>query len=129
MLRCLSWVVFLPLLWFSPTAVGERSAPDENAVTDVTDGHAIVNALIAIPTIGERLGADGLTVGRMTRQVVEAGVTEYVLHVRTCAMCNPGLAKSGFVTITADERPTYMDGPVEYAVSFTIENVNPDESK
>lgn len=91
-------------------------------MTEVPDGHAIVNAFISDPAIGERLKADGLSVGRMTRQAIQPGVTEYVLYVRTCAMCDPGRAKSGYVTITEDERPTYMDGAIEYAVSFSIES-------
>lgn len=36
-------------------------------------------------------------------------------------VCNPGVAKSGFVTITEDVRPTYRDAPVKYSVSFSIE--------
>jgi len=121
MVRCLRFVVVPVLLAISPGAFCDAKDAETGAVSEVTDGHAIVNALISDPTISERLKADGLSVGRMTRQVLQPGITEYVLYVHTCGMCNPGKAKTGFVTITENMRPTYMDGPIEYSVSFSIE--------
>lgn len=117
----LRFTILSLLILFSLAAVCDPRDTDENSATEVSDGSAIVNALISNPVIGERLRKDGLSVSRMTRQVLQPGVTEYVLYVHTCAMCDPGRAKSGFVTITEDERPTYMDAAIEYTVSFTIE--------
>jgi len=118
---CSRFAILSLFALFSLTGVCDPRDPEENAVTEVPDGHAIVNALISEPSIAERLSADGLSVSRMTRQVLQPGVTEYVLYVHTCAMCDPGRAKSGSVSIIEDERPTYMDAPIEYAVSFSIE--------
>lgn len=115
------FVMLAVLVSLSPVTPCDSKDHEGGAVTEVSAGHAVVNALIADPGIGERLRADRLSVGRITRQVLQPGVTEYVLYVHTCAMCDPGRAKTGFVTITEDVRPTYMDGPIDYAVSFSIE--------
>ena len=121
--RKLRFVILSVLVSFSPVTVCDSKDHEENAVTDIAYGQAVANALISDPTIGERLRADKLTAGRITRQVIQSGVTEYVLHVHTCAMCDPGEAKRGSVSITEDARPTYMDGPIEYSVLFNIESV------
>ena len=121
MIRCFRIVVLLVLVTCSTIALCDLKDPEQNAVTEISAGHAIVNAFISDPAIGERLRQDRLSVGRMTRQLIEPGVTEFVLYVHTCPMCNPVEAKSGFVTITEDVRPTYMDAPVKYSVSFSIE--------
>lgn len=92
-------------------------------MTDIANAHAVANAFISDPTIGERLREDGLAANGVTRKVIQPGVTEYVLHVNTCAMCDPSKAKTGFVTITEDIRPTYMDGPIEYSITFSIESL------
>jgi len=123
------FVILSVLVAFSPITICDSIDHEESAVTEMPTGHAIVNALIADPTIGERLRKDNLSVGRMTRQVLEPGVTEYVLYVHTCAMCDPGRAKTGFVTITEDVRPTYMDASIDYAVSFSIEETNKSSAK
>lgn len=125
-----SWNSFACGLALMMLAVGFVNADvgakveEKGPVSDVADGRAIVNALIDNPTIGERLRNEDMSVGRMTRQTIQPGVEEYVLYVHTCGMCNPAIAKKGFVTIRADQRPTYSDGPVEYVVSFSIESVD-----
>jgi hypothetical protein len=121
---CLRVVVLSMLVSCSAIAIGDSKDSGQNAVTEISAGHAIVNAFISDPTIGERLREDGLFVSHMTRQLIQPGVTEFVLHVHTCPMCNPVEAKSGFVTIIEDVRPTYMDAPVKYSVSFSIEEKN-----
>jgi len=119
--RNLRFVILTVLVSFSPITICGPKDHEENAVMDIAHGQAVANAFISDPSIGERLREDRLTAGRVTWQVIQPGVTEYVLHVHTCAMCDPGKAKSGSVSITEDVRPTYMDGPIEYAVSFNIE--------
>lgn len=129
MSRRTSFILVIVLTSLTFNASCESSAHEKGPVTDVTDGHAIVNAMISNPGIGETLRKDGLTVGHMTRQLIQPGLTEYKVYTYTCAMCNPGSAKKGIVTITEDERPTYRDGPVQYSVSFSIESKagnNPD---
>lgn len=121
--RRIYFSILMVLVSFSPFTFCDSKEHEDNSVTDIAYGQAVANALISDPTIGERLRADGLSVDRMTRQVIEPGVTEYVLYVRTCAMCDPGRAKRGFVTITENVRPTYADGPIEYSVIFSIESV------
>ncbi len=116
-------MILTVMVSFSPIIICDSKEHEENTVTDVAYGHAIVNAFISDPTIGERIKEDGLTAGRITRMVIQPGVTEYVLYVNTCAMCNPGKAKTGFVTITEDIRMTYMDGPIEYSTTFSIESL------
>jgi len=118
------FVILLMLVSFAPISVCDSKGQEENAVTEISAGHAIVNAFISDSTIGERLREGRLSVGRMTRQVLQPGVTEYVLYVHTCGMCDPGRAKTGFVTIIEDVRPTYMDAPIDYSVSFSIEELN-----
>lgn len=124
MKRFSRFVILAVLVSFSPVTVCDSKDHEENAVTEIASGHEIVNAFISDPTIGKRLREDRLSVGRMTRQVLQPGVTEYVLYVHTCGMCDPGKAKTGFVTITEDVRPTYMDAAVDYSVSFSIEDSN-----
>ena len=119
--KCLRFVILSVLVSCSPVSHCDTNDQEQNAVTEISAGHAIVNAFISNPAIGERLREDRLFVGRMTRQLIEPGVTEFVLYVHTCPMCNPVEAKSGFVTITEDVRPTYMDAPIKYSVSFSIE--------
>ncbi len=114
----LLWLGFVPAY-----ALCETGEHDKGPVTNVADGHAIANALIGNPEIIARLREDALTSHRVTKQLIQAGVTEYVIHVSTCAMCNPGKAKKGSVSIVEDVRPTYMDGPVEYTVSFNIKSM------
>jgi len=125
----LRYVMLSVLVLFSPVALCDANDHEGSGVMDVSVGQAVVNALISDPTIGQRLREDRLSVGRITRQIVQPGVTEYVLYVHTCAMCDPGRAKTGFVSITEDVRPTYMDGAIDYNVSFSIEDMHKPTSK
>ena len=96
-----------------------NAALEVGPVTDVSDGQAIVMALIANSDIGERLRKEGFShVGRMTRQQVQPGITEYVIRVGTCGNCRP---ISGTVTITENMRPTYNDGPIAYSFSLQVD--------
>ena len=117
------WLALIMLVSFSGDADCQTRVYEKGPLTDLADVHAIVNALIKSPAIGARLREDQMTVSRMTRQNIQPGVDEFVLYVHTCAMCNPGEAKKGFISIIVDERPTYMDGAIEYTVSFSIESV------
>jgi hypothetical protein len=115
---------FIPVLLamsvaFSALADGKKAPVETGPVVDLVDGQQIVNALIANPGIVERLRKEDLIqAGRMTRQQIQPGVTEYVIRVGSCGNCQ---RKSGTVTITEDMRPTYMDAAVAYKISLQID--------
>jgi hypothetical protein len=104
---------------FSALAEDNKASAETRPVVDLVDGRQIVNALIANPDIVENLRKEGLIqAGRMTRQQIQPGVTEYVIRVGACGNCLP---KSGTLTITEDMRPSYMDAAVAYDVSLQID--------
>ncbi|MGE4234181.1 MAG: hypothetical protein AB7F43_12705 [Bacteriovoracia bacterium] len=87
-------------------------------VEEIHEGREIVRAFINNPQISEKLREEYVEdVLRMTKQVLEPGVTKYEVYARSCPTCLP---TSAFVTILEDMRPTYADGAIEYEVSIFI---------
>lgn len=82
-------LALIMLAFVSANAGSATKVYEKRPVTDIADGRAIINALIANPTIGERLRNLEMTVGHMTRQSIQPGVYAYVLYVHTCGMCDP----------------------------------------
>jgi hypothetical protein len=59
--KCLRFVILSVLVSCSPIAICDSKDYQQDAVTEISAGHAIVNAFISDPTIGERLREDPKT--------------------------------------------------------------------